>query len=161
MRERRVVEVLAHVILVEPHRTVGGESQVLGVDQVHRDGGRSRVFQHHVPEPGGCRLGQGQHDREPDALPFAGPTDLLAVGSDASRARWAQQRDRFDDVADAPEVEVGGTAFDLVAGEEVEEDFAMVEPAERAVGVELDAKAGRAREAEGGEVETHDRLGET
>ncbi len=66
---------------------------------------------------------------------------LLPVGSGASRAPRAQQRNRFDGVAEAPEIDVGGPAFQLVAGEQVEEDVAMVQAAERAVGVELDAQS--------------------
>ena len=87
MGERRLVEVLAHEVLVEAHRGVLRESQVLDINHVHRRGRCPRVLQHHVPVPGDCRLGQGHRHREPDARPFAGERQALPVVSHAGGAR--------------------------------------------------------------------------
>jgi hypothetical protein len=56
MRERRVIEVLAHVVLVHADRAVGRDREVLRVEEVERRSRRARVLQRDVPEPRGLRL---------------------------------------------------------------------------------------------------------
>ena len=151
MRERRVVEVLAHVILVEPHRAVMRRGPGPG----RRSGPPSRrprpVFSS-ITCQNQAAADSASVSTTANRMPCHSPDQrhALPVGSGASGAPRTQQRNRFDGVADASEVDVGGSAFDLVAGEQVEEDVAVVEPAERAVGVQLDGESRGALEAEGG-----------
>ena len=58
MNEGRVVDVVAHVVLVEAHGAVMSERQILRMNQIDRLAGGTDVLDGHVPEPRGCRARQ-------------------------------------------------------------------------------------------------------
>ena len=60
MRERRVIDVLAHVELVEPHGAVRSERDILRVREIEVVLVRRRVLELHVPEPGRRALARGR-----------------------------------------------------------------------------------------------------
>jgi hypothetical protein len=58
MNEGRVVDVVAHVVLVEAHGAVRRERQILRMNQIDRLAGGTDVLDGHVPEPRGFRVRQ-------------------------------------------------------------------------------------------------------
>ena len=93
--DRRVVQVLADVVLVAAHRTQGRQRHVLHVHQVELGRRRPMVRHAHVPEPGGLPLGQTQRDGDRQVVPPA-----RSVGRADSARQWpgrrglSKQRDR-------------------------------------------------------------------
>jgi hypothetical protein len=96
MRERRVVDVLAHVVLVHAHRAVGRERQVLHVDQVDDGGGRAGVLERHVPEPRRRVRCERERRGEADAAPFAAHGESLRVEVHRGRTARPEERRRLD-----------------------------------------------------------------
>jgi hypothetical protein len=62
MHERRVIEVLADVVLVLAHGAVVAEREILGVNQVDRQRRVAGVLERYVPEPRGRVLRESQRD---------------------------------------------------------------------------------------------------
>src|SRR6267378_2350910 len=89
-----VINVLADVVLVEAHRTVWRQSQILRVRHVHMLRNGIRVLETHVPEPGGRAPGEHQGYRVVDTEPRADPHGHTAggVSMKPSRTEWPQKR---------------------------------------------------------------------
>ena len=147
--ERRVVDVLADVVLVHADRAVVRQRQVLRVDEVHGDRGVRRVLERDVPEPRGRPC--GEHQREGDAEPCHSPVARSPAASSrsASGLRGPSSGVHASVGAEPPQIEVGRPALHLRSREQVEHDVAVLHAAERAVGVHLHDETGRALVAAG------------
>src|SRR5262249_50748648 len=84
MRERRVIDVLADVVLVGPHAAVVGEGQVLCIEQIDRYVARADILERDLPKPGrgGCR--QAQRHPEAQRLPLAGHLEAMGIEPDGA-----------------------------------------------------------------------------
>jgi hypothetical protein len=149
MRERGVVDVLARVVLVQPHRAVVGERDVLDVKEVEGRRGGADVLDLDVPEPRGCRLGETKRHMEAYALPLAADVEAGLVEVDRAGTARTEQRDPRDALRAAAQHEIRRTSFQLVAEERVQHHVAAIDPPDRGVGVDLHREARRARNAEG------------
>ena len=119
--QRGVVEVVADVVLVEPHRAVVSEPQVLGVDEVERHPIRSQVLQLDMPEPGGGGLRQGQAQGAADAAPVSRPAAArLGRGDQWGRRAGAEQRRPAAKLSEPAQIEVDRTALQRIAEETIE-----------------------------------------
>ena len=153
--QRRVVDVLAEVVLVQPHRGVLRERNVLRADEIHRLGVRAGVLQRDVPEPRRRRLGQHQRHAKGDALPLT--RDVQRVGVEPHRARAArpEQRRPLHARAVAPQVQVGRAALQFVAEEGVHDHRAAIDAMDRPIGVHVHRQPGRTGKAQRNRV-AHD-----
>ena len=70
--ERRVVDVVADVVLVHADCAVVRQRKVLRVDEVHGDLGVRRVLHPDVPQPRGAFLGEHQREGDAEPEPLAG-----------------------------------------------------------------------------------------
>ncbi len=147
--QRGVVEVLADVVLVEAHRAVMGQGQVLCVDQVQGGHGIAGIFQGHMPEPGRRRLRQDQRDGEANVLPGAGQRQTLAVKTHLRWTARAEQGDGLGHRAKPAEIQVRRTALYLVAQEQIDNNVLVIETADGAVVIHLHPQPGGAFEADG------------
>jgi hypothetical protein len=149
VRERCVVDVLAHVILVHSHGAVVRQREILGVDDVHRLRARADVLERDVPEPRGRQLRQDERSAEADVPPLAA-RDEPVVAMDRRQARRTEKRNRLDLRSVPTEMEVRRAALDLVAEEQVQDDVAVIDPPDRAVAVHLHAEPGWAPQLDRG-----------
>ena len=149
MNEGRVVDVVAHVVLVEAHGAVMSERQILRVNQIDRLARGADVLDGHVPEPGGCRARQHERHLEADPLPLAMRAEPALVEPHHGGAARSEQRSPLDPRCVAAQVEVRRPSFHLRAGKEVEEDVPVIDAPDRAVRVQLHAEARRALEQTG------------
>ncbi len=144
MDERRVVDVLAHVVLVHADGAVVREREVLRVHEIHGLRRGAGVLEGDVPEP--RRGGVRQHERhvEADGVPFTAHVETVLVQVDGRRALRPEQRRRLDRGAVPAEIHVGGPAFDLGAAKERQRNGSKIHPPDGAVGVHQHGQAGGA-----------------
>ncbi len=133
----RVIEVLADVVLVQPHRAVVGQRNVLCVDQIDPACLACGVLQRDMPEPRRRRPGQHQRHAKAQARPLAGDLDAVPARADSARAAGPEQRRPFDAGAMAAQIEVGRTALELVAEKGVDHHVAVIDASDGAVPVHL------------------------
>src|SRR6185312_6394396 len=130
IRERRVIDVLADVILIHPHRSVGGECEILRIREVQLLRFGSGVRQADVPEPDGGLRGERQRDLVFDVLPAAAAREGTGRRSAKTRrARGAEKGRPVETAGTAPQEEIGRAALDLAAHEEVQGRTATVQAA--------------------------------
>jgi len=151
MCKRRVVDVLADVVLIQPHGRIRREREVLQEQHVetHRFG--TGVLDAHVPEPG-WRVGrkpQGHAVTKP--LPIARAFELAGIGVDAPARRAARPEQpcglegRLCSLIcsrKAPQDQVGRAAFERRADEQVNDNVAEGQTAQSAVVMAFDAQSG-------------------
>ena len=130
MSEGRMIEVLAHVVFVEPDGTIGSKGQILGMDQIQRDGYCPPILHCDEPKPSG----RGCREPQLATKTQAGPITLchvpLFVHVETSGAQGTQQGGCLDRVAQAPQIDVRQTAFQLVGGEQTQNDVPIIQSAE-------------------------------
>ena len=149
VRERRVIEVLADVVLVLTNGAVVGEREVLGVDQVDRQRPAADVLERDMPEPRGRVLREPQRHLEADVAPGSARREAVLADPEAGAAGGTEQRDRVAASVAPAQIEVGRPPLDFVARKQIHDDVAMIDAPERTVAVDLHAQAGCAGEADG------------
>src|SRR6185437_4044540 len=133
IREWRVIEVLADVVLVHAHRAVGGQREILRVREVQLLRFGRAVGQGDVPEPDGRLCGQHQRNLVIDALPGAAAReDAGRRSAETRRARGAEKRRPGSAAGAAPQEEIGRARLDFTADEQVHGRPATVQAAHRA-----------------------------
>jgi hypothetical protein len=147
--ERRVVDVLANVVLVHADCAVVRQRKVLRVDEVHGDLGVCRVLHPDVPQPRGAFLGEHQRERDAEPEALAGRSQPGGVEPQRERTTRPEKWRPRDLVAKPPQIEVGWPALHLRSREQVEHDVAVLHAADRAVGVHVHGKPGGALVAAG------------
>jgi hypothetical protein len=113
VRERRVIEVVADVVLVLANGAVVGEREVLGVDQVDRQRLAAEVLERDVPEPCGRGRREAQADLEADVAPGSARRKPVLADSVAGVAGGTQQRDRVVARVAPAQIEVGRPSLDF------------------------------------------------
>ena len=112
--ERGVVDILADVVFVEPHRAVRRQRKVLCVRQIHTLRRRTGVLEANMPEPGRRVPGEHKRDRVVDTAPRA-DTHYAAAGCidlKASAAQRSEQRRPFDRFGVTAQVQIRGATLE-------------------------------------------------
>ncbi len=143
MHERRVIDVLADVVLVQPHRAVRRERKVLRIDQVDVLRRIAAVVQLHVPEPRRRVVRQHQPHAVLQPLPGTGARQRVAARDTGKTRRAArpEQRGALQRRVMPAQVQVRRPALELVADEQIDDEVTAVDTADRAVRVDLRAQA--------------------
>src|SRR5215813_194324 len=148
MRQRRVIEVLADVVLVEAHGAVIREGEVLRVEQVNRLDTPTAILDRDMPEPGRRRRSQSQRHTKAKPFPLTGDIEAALVEPHGAGTSRTEQRRPFDARAAPTQKEIGGASLDLVPEEGIDQDIAMIDAADRAVGIHLDGELRRTGDAD-------------
>ena len=148
--QRRVIDVLADVVLVQADRTVSGEPDVLRIDEIELEVGVLGVLDIHMPEPAGALMRQLQSHRIAKALPRTDP-DPSVLGDPAS-ARRARRPEQAASLATSvrqatAQVELGKPALYGVRQEQIDHRRAMVDTPDTAMVIDFDTQTVAARES--------------
>ena len=145
MLERRVIDVLADVVLVQAHRAVGRKRRCPAhTTRSTCCGARAVILDAHVPEPGRSVV-RRESARSCNAVPARRLFQHrrgLAVRTPARRTARAEQRNVLGRGSMVPQVKIRGTPFEFVADEQVQQHVSARHAPHRAVGVGLDTQSG-------------------
>jgi len=147
MIKRRVVDIVAHVIFIEPYGAVMGKPQVLRVDKIAGAGFRARVLKLHMPEPGRRRLRKHQAQAKAYTLPCSLSCHALIGYVKARSAARPEKRRRIGRAARLAQIDICRPALHLASGKQVQHDVAAIHAPYRPIGVELKSQARRALDA--------------
>ncbi len=123
------------------------EPNILGVDKIAGDAGRTGILQFHVPEPHGRGLCNHETQAESNRAPLPASEHAAFVGGVRCGTPRPEQRDRFHSILQAPQMNICQPAIHLVSEKQIEHDVAMIHAPNGAVGVQLDADPRRAGDA--------------
>src|ERR1700687_5346554 len=126
-----MINVLTHVVLVEAHRAVRCQSQILCVRQIHMLRSRTRVLKANVPEPCRRALGEKQGYRVVDAAPRTHTHEHAAgrISTKATATLWPQKGCPFDRACMTSQIQIRGAALDLIADKKRERNRIAIETA--------------------------------
>ncbi len=123
------------------------EHNILGVDEIAGDAGRTGILQFHLPEPRGRGPCKHKTQAEINGAPLPASEHAAFVGGVRCRTTRPEQRDRFHSILKAAQMNICQPALHLVSEKQIEHDVAMIHAPDGAVGVQLDADSRRAGDA--------------
>src|ERR1700676_3667847 len=142
-----MVDVLADVVLIEPHRAIRREGQVLYISQIDGSLCFAHVFQPYMPEPGSRSSCEHERNCVVDALPVTDANQISrGVLVKPGTADRPDEGSRFDGWYAFAQIQIRRATLDLIADEQRQRDLPVLEAPQRSVSVDFGAQTGGVRE---------------